>query len=282
MSEKTNAYNVPTTGHVWDDNLAELTNPPPKWWMIGLHASWLLVVLYGVFYPSWPMIGAKGFTPGIAGWTQIKEYKGDLQSLDAMRAKYEDQLKDKSAAEILADPQLKEYTTRSANVLFGDNCAACHGSKGAGNPGFPVLADDDWLAGGTVDQIQATVTNGRRGMMPVKGGAALSDAEVATLADAISKGQPLSTPLFTEKGCVACHGTDGKGNQAIGSANLTDNIWRFDGSVEGIAATISHGVNDPSDAATRNAVMPTFGGSKLTATDIKKLSVYVHELGGGK
>ncbi|MGE0082138.1 MAG: cytochrome-c oxidase, cbb3-type subunit III [Thiohalomonadaceae bacterium] len=280
MTDKSNPYQVPTTGHVWDDNLAELVNPPPKWWMIGLHASWLLVVLYGLFYPMWPSLS--GYTKGILGWTQIGEYKQDLQAIEAVRAKYEERLVTADAAGILADQELRDYTVKSAKVLFGDNCAACHGGGGQGNPNFPVLADDDWLYGGDINAIQASIVNGRMGMMPAKGGAQLSEAEIDQLANAIAQGQPTSTPLFMEKGCFACHGMDGKGMQALGSANLTDGIWRFSGTVEGIKYTIAHGVNDPSDKESRNAVMPTFGGTKLSETDIKKLAVYVHQLGGGQ
>lgn len=283
MTDKTNAYNVPTTGHVWDENLAELTNPPPRWWMLGLHASWILIALYGVFYPMWP--GVTGYTKGILGWTAMKEYKEDLASLDKVRGKYEDQIKTASVDQIMANKDLKEYTIRSAKVLFGDNCAACHGSGGQGNPGFPVLADDDWLYGGDVDTILTTVTNGRQGMMPAKAGhPEMTSAQVDELANAIFQHKPTSSPLFTQFGCFACHGMDGKGMQAMGSANLTDDIWRFKApdQLASIKYTITHGVNDPSDKETRNAVMPTFGKSKLSEAEIKKLAVYVHELGGGK
>lgn len=278
MSEQNNPYDAPITGHVWDDNLAELTNQPPKWWMIGLHASWILVVLYGIVYPMWPWFG--GATQGLLGWTAIGEYKKDMAAIAQVRSQYEDKLPGMSAAAILADKELSEYVVRSAKVLFGDNCAACHGGGGQGNPGYPNLVDDDWLYGGDIDTIVTTITNGRMGMMPAKAGVAMTEAEIDQLAQAVSKGQPTSTPLFMEKGCFACHGMDGKGMHALGAPNLTDAIWRFgDGSVEAIKYTITHGVNDPSDPQTRNAVMPKFGGGKLSATDIKKLAVYVTKLG---
>lgn len=282
MSEHNNPYDVPTTGHVWDDNLAELTNPPPKWWMIGLHASWILVVIYGILYPMWPMPG--GATKGILGWTSIKEYKQDVAQLDKVRAKYESQLKGLNADQILANTELTNYVIRSAKVLFGDNCAACHGASGQGasadnGPGFPNLTDDDWLLGGSVDQIHNTITNGHMGMMPAKGGQPLTTAEIDELANAIIKHEPTSSPLFSAKGCFACHGADGKGNQAIGSANLTDNIWRFRSKdqLASVKYTITHGVNDPSDPETRHAQMPTFGGKKLSKEDITKLAVYVYK-----
>ncbi len=286
MSENSNPFgDEPNTGHIWDDNLRELTNQPPKWWMIGFWASIGLVVLYSILYPMWPLINTH--TKGILGWTSIKEYKEDLKEIEAMRAKYEQQLPGKSAAEILADPELKQYVVRSAKVLFGDNCAACHGSGGQGNPGFPVLADDDWLYGGTIDKIVETITNGRQGMMPAHG-SRFSEQQIEDLAKhvkALSTGgehAPGKALFEGEAGCFACHGMDGKGNQALGAANLTDGIWRFgNGSLEDIKYTITHGVNDASDPKTRNAVMPTFG-KRLSETDIKKLAVYVHELGGGQ
>jgi len=281
MSDKSNPYSAPDTGHVWDDTLRELTNDPPKWWMMGFHASWILVLCYGLIYPMWPM--ATSHTKGLTGWTAIGEYKADLKALDAKRGKFEEQLPGKSAAAILADDELSNYVVRSAKVLFGDNCAACHGTGGQGNPNFPVLADDDWLYGGSINTIQQTITNGRHGMMPAHA-KQLSTAEIDELANAIVAGKPASSPLFMEKGCFACHGADGKGNQMLGSANLTDGIYRFvaKDQLASVKYTITHGVNDPSDKQTRDAVMPKFSGTKLSDTDIKKLAVYVHKLGGGQ
>jgi len=281
MSDQKNPTGAQTTGHVWDDTLAELTNPPPGWWMIGLHASWIGVLVYSILYPTWPLPG--GHTKGMMGWTQIGEYKESLKEVEGVRAKYEDKLPGMSVAAILADEELKNYSVRSAKVLFGDYCAPCHGGGGSGNPNYPVLVDDDWLYGGSVDTIQQTISMGRQGIMPKMGGAQLNDAEVSKLAQAIVAGNPASEPLFMEKGCIACHGVDGKGNPMLGAANLSDGIYRFAakdqlGSVE---YTIRHGVNDPSDAETRKAQMPSFSG-RLSETDIKKLAVYVHQFGGGQ
>lgn len=281
MSDKSNPYGAPDTGHVWDDNLRELTNPPPKWWMLGLHASWILVVVYSILYPTWPLINTH--TKGVMGWTSIGEYKQDLEAIEAVRAGHEEQIKGMSAAQMLAAEDKADYIKASAKVLFGDNCAACHGSGGAGNPGYPILADDDWLYGGSVETIETTITNGRMGMMPAHG-AMLSDEEIDKLATAIVSGNPASEPLFMSKGCIACHGMDGEGNQMLGAANLTDQIWRFaaEDQLASVKYTITHGVNDPGDAQTRNAVMPKFGGGKLSKTDIAKLAVYVRKLGAGQ
>ena len=281
MSENNPFPNEKNTGHIWDDNLRELRNDPPTWWRIGFHASWILIIVYTILYPSWPLLTTH--TKGVMGWTQIGEFNEDMKSIEQVRAKYEEQLPNKSAAAIMADDELSNYVVSSAKVLFGDNCAACHGTGGAGNPDYPVLADDDWLYGGTVEQIITSITTGRKGVMTAHG-KSLSTAEIDELAKAVAKGEPASSPLFMSKACFACHGMDGKGMAALGSANLTDGIYRFDEKEQlaSIKYTITHGVNDASDSATRIAEMPVFGGSKLSETDIKKLGIYVHKLGGGQ
>jgi len=202
--DKNNPFGEPTTGHLWDDNLCELTNPPPKWWMMALHASWIFVLVYGIIYPMWPM--ASGHTAGFTGWTSIGEFKKGVAEVDAKREKYEDML-DASATQILANDEAVNYIERAGKVLFGDKCAACHGSGGQGNPGFPSLADNDWLYGGKVDTIVQTITNGRHGVMPKMGGQKLTEAEIGKLADAIVGGKVTSEPLFMAKGCIACHAT---------------------------------------------------------------------------
>ena len=286
MSDKHNAGDVPTTGHLWDDDLADFTNQPPKWWMLGLTASAIWVVVYWLWYPSVPLSTTGNFFKGVGGWTAIGEMEADTGAVDEVRGKYEAKLKDMTPAAILADNELTEYVTRSGKVLFGDNCAACHGTNGVGTHDklglfAPILNDDDWLYGGTIDAIHETIVGGRQGMMTAHQDM-LSEAEIDTLANAVAAGKPTSTPLFAEKGCTGCHGDDGKGMQAMGSANLTDSVWRFDSSVEGIKKTIKYGVNS-GDPQTRGAVMPAFqAAGKLSDAEIKKLAVYVYKFGGGQ
>ncbi|MEW8027495.1 MAG: cytochrome-c oxidase, cbb3-type subunit III, partial [Candidatus Thiodiazotropha sp.] len=271
------------TGHVWDDNLRELTNPPPRWWMLAFWASVIWWVVYGVLYPMWP-VGHES-NKGLMGWTQMDEYIKGVDEVEAVRAEFETQIKGMSAKEILAAPGLSQYAEASAKVLFGDNCAACHGGGGQGGPGYPVLADDDWLYGGNIDAIEQTITMGRKGIMTAHG-KILSDAEIDSMAKAIQAGDPTSDPNFTQKGCIACHGMDGKGMAVLGSANLTDGIYRFtpdEGQdlLDSIKYTIKYGVNDVTEPKTREAVMPNFG-DRLSKDDIKKLAVYVHKFGGGQ
>lgn len=283
--KKTNQ--IGDTGHVWDDSLRELLNDPPRWWMISFYAGFAWVAVYFILYPSIPLVDSH--TKGIMGWTQIKEYKEDLSQIEQVRAPYEDKLKGMSATAILADPELTRYTISAAKVLFGDRCAACHATGGAGNPGFPVLADDDWLYGGAAETIEETVTGGRGGMM-IAFGSQLSAKQIDDVSDfvmALGQGkgdsQPAGKVVFEEAGCGGCHGEDGAGMQMMGSANLTDGIWRFTAQdqLESVKYTIAHGVNDGSDPETRNAVMPSFE-NKLSKGDISKLAVYVHQLGGGQ
>ncbi|HEC15198.1 MAG TPA: cytochrome-c oxidase, cbb3-type subunit III [Sedimenticola sp.] len=283
MADKNPFPGENNTGHIWDDNIRELKNDPPRWWMIGFWASIIWTLAYAVLYPTVPV----GDEPnkGILGWTAIKEYKEGLAEVEAVRARYETQIQGMTAKQILADPGLTAYTVASAKVLFGDNCGACHGSGGQGGPGFPVIVDDDWLYGGTIEKIEESITKGRKGMMPAHA-KRLSPQELDTLANYVvnlsqGKDDPAGAALFKAKVCFACHGANAKGVQAMGSANLTDSIWRFEpGGVESARRTIAHGVNDAGDAETRQAVMPSFA-DRLSANDIKKLAVYVYKFGGG-
>jgi cytochrome c oxidase cbb3-type subunit 3 len=285
MADKNPFPGENNTGHIWDGNLRELKNPPPRWWTIAFWASVIWWIAYGIIYPMWPM--GQEATKGVTGWTQIKEYQQGLEQIEAVRAPYESRIAEMSAQEILADDELREYTRASSRVLFGDYCAACHGAGGAGGPNYPVLADDDWLYGGSVDTIVQTLINGRKGVMPSHG-KVLSAEQIDQLAAyvvGLSEGQDdeAGKELYMSSGCLACHGMDGKGMQALGSANLTDAIWRFNERDRLASAryTIAHGVNDPSDPKTREAVMPAFG-ERLSKDEIKKLAVYVHTLGGGQ
>jgi cytochrome c oxidase cbb3-type subunit III len=298
------------TGHFWDDNLRELRNPAPRWWMIGFWASILWWIGYGILFPMWPTL--HGNTEGILGWSQIKEYDEGVAQVQSLRSEYEEKLAGMTPKEIMSDPGLNQYTLASAKVLFGDNCSACHGSGGQGNPGFPVLADDDWLYGGTTAKIGETITGGRKPSMPAHA-KILSKSDIDTLAHWVVQmsdtggkgGSEEGWNLFRTKGCIACHGAKANGHVTdlpngqfvtVGAANLTDGIFRFRPSgvsedqpltdeqkLASATHTITYGVNQPGVPETRNAEMPAFGQTgKLDQQQIKKLVVYVYQLGGGQ
>ncbi len=287
MARQDKPQQAPDTGHEWD-GIRELTNPPPRWWMIAFHASWIWCIIYFILYPSIPLVHES--TKGILGWTMIKEYKEALAENEAIKAPYLKKIAAMSGEEILADEDMKNFAESSAKALFGDNCAACHGAGGQGVPGlFPALADDDWLYGGDIDTIIETITDGRQGDMPAHEGD-LTEAQINEMADfviAASEGRatPAQFAKFDEYGCSGCHGEDARGGAlndlGTGAANLTDKIWRFGGSREEILRTIRYGVNQEGVPNTRVAIMPAFG-EKLSPEAIKMLAVKVHELGGGQ
>jgi cytochrome c oxidase cbb3-type subunit 3 len=297
--------NVQTTGHVWDGDLQEFNNPLPAWWLWSFYATIIFSLVYWTMYPAWPL--GKGFTTGITTIT-YKNDKGvektthwstrallmkDMQDARESQKKYFDLVAATSYEEISKNPELSNFVASAGKVMFADNCAACHQSGGQGKMAFaPNLTDDDWIYGGTHDKIQASITNGRHGIMPAKGGADLNEGEIESLANyALSlSGEAMDAAkvqagneLFHGKGtCVACHGAEGKGNQDIGSANLTDKIWLWanvpaldsaEKKVAAVKAVITSGLN--------KGVMPAWN-TRLSADQIKLLTVYVHDvLGGG-
>ncbi|TLS68546.1 cytochrome-c oxidase, cbb3-type subunit III [Mariprofundus erugo] len=287
MAKQNKPQHAPDTGHEWD-GIRELTNPPPRWWMITFHASWIWCVVYFILYPSIPLVHEA--TKGILGWTQIKELKEAVAENDKVKAPYLQKVAAMDGQALLADAGLRSFAESSAKAIFGDNCAACHGAGGEGAPGlFPSLADDDWLYGGDINTIIESITDGRRGDMPAHEGM-VDEADIEKLADFViasaeGKGTPEGLALFNDTGCAGCHGENAAGGAinelGSGASNLTDGIWRFGGSRDEVLRTIRYGVNQEGVANTRIAIMPAFGG-KLSPEAIKMLAVKVHEFGGGK
>jgi cytochrome c oxidase cbb3-type subunit 3 len=190
----------------------------------------------------------------------------------------------------MQDKDLVKYVIETSKVVFGDNCSPCHGSGGQGNPGYPVLVDDDWLYGGTVTQIFDSISKGREGMM-LAHEKQLNEKEADDLVEhviAMTKGKEheAGKQLYVTKGCMGCHGMEGKGMEALGAADLTDQIWRFtqgetDQEIrDSVKHTIMYGVNAYGVEKTRKPKMPSFAG-RLTEKERKKLAVFVHQLGGG-
>ncbi|MBP9218281.1 MAG: cytochrome-c oxidase, cbb3-type subunit III [Sterolibacterium sp.] len=231
-----------TTGHVWDETLEEYDNPLPNWWRWLFYLTVIFSLAYVVLYP------ALGHYGGVFGWTSHGQYEKEMADAKVhYDAIYEGYLKT-DVAKLSQDPKAHAI----GRTLFLTYCAQCHGSDAKGAKGFPNLTDDDWLYGGSPEQIETTILEGRMGVMPPYGGnpdaigGSSGAREVAHYVRSLS-GLAHDDILAAkgkdrfEKVCVACHGADGKGNQAMGAPNLTDKVWLYGSSEETLLQTITKG-----------------------------------------
>jgi cytochrome c oxidase cbb3-type subunit 3 len=254
-----------STGHVWDDDLRELNNPMPRWWMILFIVTIVFSLFYLLLYPG------LGSAKGVLNWSSANAYQAEqgksAAELDVVYSKYATT----SAADLSRDPKAMAIGER----LFINNCAACHGSDARGSKGFPNLTDNDWLHGGAPEDIVETITHGRVGTMPPMAAAVGDATQVSNVANYVLSlsGSPHDAAA-AEAGkakfvtCAACHGPDGKGNTAIGSANLTDGIWLHGFGKEAIVAMIANG---------KTNVMPA-QEKRLSPQQIHVLGAYVWSL----
>jgi cytochrome c oxidase cbb3-type subunit 3 len=276
-----------TTGHDWD-GIRELNTPLPRWWLWTFYATILWSVGYWIVYPSWPLLSS--YTTGIFGWQSREAVVRDLAQLNAVRGPMMVRLSGASVSEILSDPLLLDFARAQGRTAFADNCAPCHGPNGAGIKGYPNLNDDDWLWGGKVDEIAATIRHGiraidektRLGSMPAFGrDNMLRRSDIETVADYVRSiaGLPVEPnadiaagkKIYAES-CASCHGDTGKGKRELGAPDLTDAIWLYGSDKRAIVDGLWNG---------RAGVMPAWAG-RLDDTTIKALTVYVHSLGGGE
>ncbi|WP_262032318.1 cytochrome-c oxidase, cbb3-type subunit III [Microvirga sp. Mcv34] len=276
---------VTTTGHSWDD-IQELNNPLPRWWLWTFYASIAWAIAYCIAYPAWPMVSS--YTKGVLGWQSRDAVVADLEALKQQRSGMTAKLAESSLEEIRQNPEMFTFARAQGKAAFGDNCAPCHGAGGAGAKGYPNLNDDDWLWGGSLAQIEQTIRYGARstsdqghsGSMPAFGrDGMLKREEILQAADYVrslsglptDKGADLAAgaKVFADN-CAACHGEKGLGNQELGAPNLTDQIWLFGSDKAIIVEGLMNG---------RGGVMPTWHG-RLDDTTIKSLTLYVHSLGG--
>ena len=279
---------TPTTGHEWD-GIAELNTPLPRWWLWTFYACIIWSIGYWVVYPTWP--GITGFTEGLFNWNSRSAVVEDLNELQTIRAPGAAKLAAANIGDIEKNPELLTIATATGKAAFANNCAPCHGSGAKGAKGYPNLNDDDWLWGGTLADIQQTLTHGirwdadkdtRAGDMPAFGATGMLKAdEIANVAQYVRSlsGLPNETGADLAKGkdvfaanCAACHGDAGKGNAELGAPNLTDKIWLYGSDTASIVNRINVG---------GGGKMPAWGG-RLDPTTIKALTVFVHSLGGGK
>jgi len=278
---------TPTTGHEWD-GIRELNTPLPRWWLWTFYATIIFAVVYWVLMPSWP--GITGYFHGVLGYSTRQRIEVTMGEAAQSMAGTRQRIASSSLADIDKSPDLLEFAIAGGRSAFAVNCSQCHGSDAAGRPGFPNLNDDDWLWGGTLDDIYFTIKHGARNgadadarvmQMPrFLADGVLTAAQIGDVADyvlslsgaehdaaAAARGQP----LFAQN-CAACHGEQGQGNPQAGAPRLTDKIWLYGGDRTTIIRTISY---------SRGGVMPNWG-ARLDDETIKELAVYVHSLGGGK
>lgn len=253
-----------TTGHVYD-GVEELNNPMPRWWMWLFYITIVFGIGYLTLYPGF------GTYAGKLGWRSVGQYEEEVKAADAEVGPMFEKYKATDLKVLAADSKANAMGER----LFLTYCAQCHGSDARGNKGYPNLTDNDWLHGGDPEIIQTTILNGRHGQMPPMGAAVGSAKDVENVAHYVlslsnSNHDPIKASFGKEKfsACAACHGADGKGMTAVGSANLTDKTWLYGGSVATIMETINNG---------RNNVMPAFG-EFLGDAKVHLLAAYVWSL----
>ncbi len=302
MSKDKTQQSVQTTGHTWDGDLQEYNNPLPRWWLWAFYATIVFAVAYWFLYPTLPI--GRDYTKGIGNeityttadgktvtthWNTRALFLKEKEEARKRQAVYLEKLSQVGYEDIARDPELSAFVFSRARVLFADNCAACHQAGGNGVPvEYPNLLDDAWLWGGTFADIEQSIANGRTGTMPgwkdqlpepqidavVEYVLSLSGEAVDAEKAATGK------PVFMNN-CTACHGQDGKGQKFLGGANLTDRIWTIarvtqanslDGKRNAVREVVENG---------KRRTMPAWKG-RLSDTEIKILTYYVHELGGGQ
>jgi cytochrome c oxidase cbb3-type subunit 3 len=227
-----------TTGHTWDEDLGELNNPLPRWWIWLFYITIAFGAVYLLLYPG------LGSYAGYAKWTSTGEYEAEVKQASAQYAPLYEKYAARDLKEVAADPAARAMGQK----LFLNYCAQCHGSDGGGSKGFPNLTDHDWLYGGEPETIKTSIMNGRNGVMPALGPVLGGEGTKDVVNHVLSLSGRSHDSARAGRGkqkfatiCAACHGPDGKGNQTLGAPNLTDNIWEYGGSEADITETITKG-----------------------------------------
>ena len=280
---KKSLENSSTTGHNWD-GVSEYDVPTPRWWLIVWIICIIWAIIYWFFYPTWPTIS--GHTKGSLNWTKFSELSIDQKKIEDKKIVYLDQMSKKSLPEILQDEKLIQFALNTGKSAFRENCSACHGQGAQGYKGYPNLNDDDWLWGGKLEDIYKTLLYGIRsghdlarvnqmpsfGLDKVLKKAEINDTIEYVLSLSNKSEYNANGEAIFKANCVACHGNEAKGNEALGAPNLTDAIWLYGSDKKDIYYTIYYA---------RAGVMP-YWNNRLDDNTIKSLSIYVHSLGGGK
>jgi cytochrome c oxidase cbb3-type subunit 3 len=278
--------NQPTTGHNWD-GIRELNRPLPRWWVWTFYATIAFAFVYILLYPAIPL--TRGGTPGLLGYSTRGEVEAALAGARAAQAANLQRVASLPLEEIRADPDLGRFAVAGGRSAFLVNCVQCHGSNAAGSPGYANLNDDDWLWGGTLEDIHRTISYGIRSthpdtrisLMPAFGAdGILAPAQVNAVAEfVLSLSGKAKDAKLAEEGrqvfadnCAACHGSAGEGNREFGAPRLNDAISLYGAN----RATVVAQVTQP-----RHGVMPAWAG-RLNETVIKELTLYIYSLGGGE
>lgn len=276
---------VETTGHEWD-GIQEYNNPLPRWWLWTFYLTIIWGIGYTIAYPAWPLI--KEATPGLLGYSTRAELAEEIAAFEDANREIETRLVSTELTEIAANPELNQFAINAGAAVFRTWCSQCHGSGANGSKGYPNLLDDDWLWGGDIEGIHATIAHGiryeadpdtRYSEMP-QFGDILTEEEIQQLvayvrnisgheADAMMV--EAGSTLFLDN-CSSCHGEDGKGMRDLGAPNLTDAIWLWGEDENALTETISN---------SRFGVMPAWT-ERLSEADIRAVSIFVHSLGGGE
>lgn len=252
-------------GHVWDETLAEYNNPLPRWWLYLFWITLIFAVVYLVIYPGF------GNTKGVLGWSSVGQYETEMRNANERYAPIFAKYQGMDMVAVAADEEARGAGKR----LFVTYCAQCHGADARGAKGFPNLTDKIWNWGGEPETIKTTITGGRMGMMP-SFGPVLGAEGVKDVANYVRSLSGLAhDSLRAQRGaeifqqnCVACHGPEGKGTQAMGAPNLTDEDWLYGSSEATIIETVEKG---------RTNRMPGFG-EFLGDAKIHLLASYVYGL----
>lgn len=277
-----------TTGHEWD-GIKELNTPLPKWWVYVFYLTIIWSVAYWIAMPSWPTGGEDDYLQGVLDYAQRDVVARKLAEAEGAQADFWNRVATEPLSTIRSDETLLAFALAGGDTVFGDNCAGCHGTSGAGRPGYPNLLDDAWLWGGSLEDIHTTLLYGiradheetRDNVMMAFGRDGLLERDrirqvvsyVLSLSGADGDREEIAAgeTVFAEN-CAACHGDDGRGIAEMGAPDLTDRIWLYGGDRASVTESVVNG---------RAGVMPAWV-DRLSPEMIKLLTVYVHAQGGGQ
>ena len=289
-NDKTSELGHGTTGHSWD-GIEEWNNPMPRWWVWTFYVTIIWGIGYTIAYPAWPLV--REATPGLLGFSTRADVQAEIDAATARNAGLTDRLSEIQLASIADDQEVYGFAVNKGAAIFRSHCSQCHGSGAAGAVGYPNLLDDDWLWGGSLDEIAYTITHGIRNeqspethwsQMPAFG-EILEPEEITAVVQhvlALSGQEHDATLAATGEQvyldqCAACHMDDGTGDMFQGAPNLADAIWLYGGDAESLTETVT---------LARFGVMPAWSedfrpAQGLSQAEINAVATYVHQLGGG-